>query len=60
MIKLTRGHRSSEFHITVLSLVVAGYLANEGHDAAVIAAVLSPVLTYIGGRSYKKGHQGET
>ena len=46
--------RTSEFYITVIGLIGGVAMALHGIDGGAIAAALSPVLAYTGGRSYAK------
>jgi len=56
---ITRGHRSSEFHIALIGTACGVGMAFYGLGSGEILAALSLAATYIGGRSFKKGMKGE-
>lgn len=56
---MTRGARSSEFIVTLLSMVCGVAMAFGGIDAGVIFAALSIPAAYVGGRSAVKAVRGE-
>lgn len=56
---MTRGTRSSEFVVTILSLVCGVAMAVCGIDAGEIFAALSIPAAFVGGRSAVKAVRGE-
>lgn len=53
--KTSKGLRTSEFYLTAGSFLISICSPLWGADAGIIAASLSVVGVYVGGRSYVKG-----
>lgn len=56
---MVRGIYTSEFWLAVACTIAGAGLGLYGIGAAEIGAAFAPAMTYIGGRSIKKGMRGD-